>query len=61
MSFEVISSEELWKKSLSDFNIDTDTTLEDLIAYKPMRATPSSAGYDFCVPFDLKCEVGKSY
>lgn len=61
MAFEVIASKELWEISLFDFKIDTDTTLEDLEAYKPIRATPSSAGYDFCIPFDLKCEAGKSY
>ena len=68
MSFEVISSKEVWKETLwniqlntNNFNIDADTTFEELIAYKPMRATPSSAGYDFCVPFDLKCEARKSY
>lgn len=61
MAFELLTDENNWEIALFDFKIDTDVKLKDLVDFRPKRATSRSAGYDFCIPFDLNCEAGKSY
>lgn len=60
MAFDLVSSG-TWTNSLIVYGYDESIEIESLGKLKPTRSTQRSAGYDFKMPFDLKCEPGKLY
>lgn len=60
MSFQLVSAM-AWNGTLYDLNYDIETTVKDIVDLYPKKATKSSAGYDFFMPFDLDLEPDKIY
>lgn len=60
MAFEVVS-EKTWKKALEHYNIKLNTSISELEDFRPTRGTILSAGYDFKIPFNVKCQPNREY